>query len=334
VAKFKLCQNNDCGSCRNAGEYIVDMKEFIETYQEAQKEANEYVCENANYECETACENGYNYYNNNNNNANYYYNNNNGGGNNNNNNNCVYYCLVDKKLDFCIEGDQGGQGQQNVNEMAECRPLNEQEGGNNNNNNNKNNNYYNNYSTQTYYVGAYCTSSGVYVGTFTDSTCTKHAPSGTYEKYMYGYSLPTTPLVSTGCLSCNGNNNNNNNGGNNNNNNNYNNYNGGNSVSETCLKLYEGAAKCEKNVKGVTYPDTSGCEMINTILPKISSAFKSATGGPSVAKICAWTFGIGFVALAGYVVLLHRKVMRQKRELEANGYVFTPSTTKPGGFMS
>jgi hypothetical protein len=49
-----------------------------------------------------------------------------------------------------------------------------------------------------YYVGAYCTSSGVYAATFTDSTCTKKAPSGTYEKYNYGYSLPTEPLVSAG----------------------------------------------------------------------------------------------------------------------------------------
>jgi hypothetical protein len=300
------------------------MKEFIETYQEAQKEANQYVCENANYACETACQNGYSY-GANGQQANYNYNNN-GGGQNNNNNNCVYYCLVDKNLDFCVEGE--GQGQQNMNELVECRSLNEQGG----NNNNKNNNYYyNNYSTQMYYVGAYCTSSGVYVGTFTDSACTKHAPAGTYEKYKYGYSLPTKPLVSSACLSCaaSSNNDDNNNGQNNNNNN----YNNGNSVSEVCTKLYQQAGKCETNLKGVTYKDTSSCEMIHNILPKLNSAFKSVTGGPQVAKVFAWVFGIGFFALAGYVFLLHKKVMRQKAELDSSGYVFSHST-KPGGLMS
>jgi hypothetical protein len=301
------------------------MKEFIETYQEAQKEANQYECENANYACETECQNGYNYGGNNN------YNNNNNGGNNNNNNNnnCVYYCLVEKNLDYCVEGEGQGQNQQNMNELVECRALNEQNG--NNNNKNGNNNYYGSYSTEIYYVGAYCTSSGVYVGTFTDSTCTKHAPSGTYEKYMYGYSLPTTPLVSTGCLSCaasSSSNNNNNNGQNNNNN-----YNNGNSVSELCSKLYQQAGKCETNLKGVTYKDESSCDMIHNILPKLNSAFKSATGGPEVAKVCAWAFGFGFFALAGYVFLLHKKVMRQKAELDSSGYVFTQST-KPGGLMS
>jgi lipid-binding SYLF domain-containing protein len=75
-----------------------------------------------------------------------------------------------------------------MNELAECKALNE----NKNNNNNGE-------SSVTYYVGAYCTSKGVYAGVFTDSACTKKAPSGTYELYSNnGASLPTEALVSYG----------------------------------------------------------------------------------------------------------------------------------------
>ena len=76
-----------------------------------------------------------------------------------------------------------------MNELAECRALNE----------NKNNNNNNGESSQVYYVGAYCTSRGVFAGVFTDSACTKKAPSGTYETYSNnGVSLPKEAMVSYG----------------------------------------------------------------------------------------------------------------------------------------
>jgi hypothetical protein len=156
--------------------------------------------------------------------------------------------------------------------------------------------------------------------------CTKHAPSGTYEKYNYGYSLPTTPLVSTESLSCKA-------SSNNNNNNNNQNYNGGdwngNNILESCEQLYEQSVKCESHVQGTQYQDTTGCEMIHTILPRMSSSFKSATGFP-VAKFFAWIFGLGFFALGGYVYLLHKKVVRQKTELAALGYDSAPEGDKKG----
>ena len=334
VAKFKLCPNNSCKSCRNAGEYIVEMREFVETYQDALKESQEYECENANYLCETNCANGYTYQyqsDDANANANGNYNNNyqygdgyNGNNNNQNNNNnndgddgdyCLNACLMEKEMDYCIE--QEGQEEQDLNEFAECQPM-ENEGDNNNNNNNNNYNYNGgNSNYQQYYVGAYCTSSGVYAGVFTDSTCTKHAPSGTYEKYNYGYSLPTQPLVSSTCMSCSANNYDNGNNNNNNNNNNGNN-NNNNGISEVCESLYEEAVKCEKNVKS-TYKDISGCDMIHTIIPQLNSAMKNIRS-PPVAKIAAWTFGIGFFALAGYIFSLHRKVGQQKMDLDNSGY--------------
>ena len=196
VAKFKLCPNNSCGSCRNAGEYIVEMREFVETYQEALQEANEYECENANYMCENSCQNGGYQYNNNYNygdnadanggqNYNGNYNNNNNNNNNGENNGenneeyCVYQCLMAEGKDYCIENEGGND--MDLNEFAECQPMNEENG---NNNNNNNNNYNGNTNYQVYYTGAYCTSKGVFAGVFMDSTCTKQAPSGTYGEFL------------------------------------------------------------------------------------------------------------------------------------------------------
>lgn len=160
------------------------MREFVEAYQEAKQEENEAVCENAQYQCEYQCQNQYNNGNNNNQN-----------GNNNNNGDddeyCQYQCLIDQGLGYCAQ-DEDQDGEINMNELAECRAMNEDD-------NNNNNGYYNgNSNYQMYYVGAYCTSSGVYAGVFTDAACSKKAPSGTYEKYNYGYSLPTEPMVSPG----------------------------------------------------------------------------------------------------------------------------------------
>jgi len=310
VVKFKLCPNNSCSSCRNGGEYIVEMREFVETYQEALQESREYECEYAKESCEYSCENGGYNYQNYDNGGNY---NNNYNGNNNQNDDeyCLNMCLQEKGLSYCME-DQGDE-QMDLNEFGECRAIEE---GNENNNGN---NYYSGSSNyQMYYTGAYCTSSGIYAGVFTDSTCTKHAPKGTYEKYNYGYSLPTEPLASSTCMSCkvqnydndnNGNNNNNNNGNNNNNNNN------GDEIAEICAGLYEEAVKCERSVKA-TYKDESGCDMIHHVIPKLSKAMNNIRT-PSVAPFFAWVFGIGFFALAGYLFQLHKKT---GKVLEDAGY--------------
>jgi hypothetical protein len=44
--------------CPNAGEYLVDMRDFVESYQEAKELANEAKCESASYTCELNCQNG------------------------------------------------------------------------------------------------------------------------------------------------------------------------------------------------------------------------------------------------------------------------------------
>ena len=314
LAKFKLCPSDSCdGACNNAGEYVVELRDFIESYQNARLEANQYECETAQQNCEYACQNGnYNYNNNNGNNGNNQNNNNN---NNNNNDYCLYQCLADEGLSYCNE-NQGGQEGMNMNEIGECRSMDE------GNDNNRNNNYYyqqnGNSAYQRYYVGAYCTSTGVYAGTFTDSTCTTHAPKGTFES-RYGYSLPTDALVTKSCLSCKASYNNNNNDGNNNNNNNNNN---GNYVLETCQELYEQSGRCESNMKSSSksYTDNSGCEFIHTTLARLDRAFSKSMGnGPPASVILAWLFAVSLVFMGLYIHVLRRRLSRQNVNLSSSG---------------
>lgn len=162
-------------SCNNGGEYIIDMKDFVEAWQEAKETANAQTCATAEYNCEYKCQNGEFTYTVNDDNV------------DNNQDYCVYQCLVSQKLGYCAQDDQQ-DNEVNMNELAECRPL------NNNNKNNNNNGDDANY--QIYYVGAYCSGNAVYAGVFTDSSCSKKAPSGTYEQYSNnGVSLPTEALV-------------------------------------------------------------------------------------------------------------------------------------------
>ena len=197
--------------------------------------ANEYACATQMEDCEYQCENGYYQYNQNaaNDDANNNYNNNNQDNGDDQNQYCYYQCMADAEMSYCDNDNQNGQDM-NLDELVECRAINEE---NNNNNNNNNNQYGYNTNYEMYYVGAYCTSKGVFLGTFKDSSCQNHAPSGTYEKYT-GYSLPTESLVGTDCISCKVSNNNNNNGDNNNNNNNNYNYD---EINETCERIYEDA---------------------------------------------------------------------------------------------
>jgi len=299
LAKFKLCPSDSCGFCRNGGEYVVDMKELIEAYQESKQAENEQACENAQEKCEYQCENGY-----------YSYQGDDDEG-------CQYSCLSAENMAYCAQDQEEDQ---EMDDIGECRALNEDQ--QNNNNNNNNGNYNSNY--EVFYVGAYCTSKGVFAGTFKDSACTKHAPSGTYEKFTYGVSLPTEALVPSGCIaSCdasayNNENYNDDQNGNNNNNDDQNQ----NAISDFCEGLYEESAKCEKKVSGISYQDNSGCELINDILPRMNTAFSQMTSRrPSTGAVWAWIFGIACVLMGSYIFLLHKRVIREKVDMHKLGLV-------------
>ena len=275
MAKFKLCPTGKCGSCSGGGDYVVDMKELIDTYQDYQKELNEEACQSAQETCEYQCQND--------------------DGQNDDGEDCESDCLYKAGMSYCDD-----EAQEEMNDIGECRAINEQEG--------EDDNYSSSY--QVYYAGAYCTSSGVFAGTFKDSACTKKAPSGTYEKIM-GASLPTGAIVPKGCIvdcapvyddDAN---------------------NDGGEINEVCEDLYEQSAKCETHVKAATYKDTSGCELIHDTLPKFNNAFnyisKKQRSASPAAVGWAWFFGILSLVMGGYIFLLHKRVIREKVDLSTLG---------------
>lgn len=291
LAKFKLCPSDSCGSCHNAGEYVIEMRDFVEAYQNAKLSANEYNCEVQLETCEYNCENGYYAADEYGNAYGYQY------GDDNNGDSCQYQCMADAGMDYCNQ-DNDDDGV-DMNELSECRAL----GDDDNNNQNNNNQYqYGQASSYVqYYVGVHCTSSGVYAGTFTDSLCSKKAPAGTYETYSGGYSLPTQALVSYDCISCKE-------ASNQNADNQYgNDYYDQDSVSDSCEELYQDAGKCESSVKDATYPDTTGCDLIHSTLPRLERAFSSSIGSTPASVVLAWVFGLACVGMAAYIYTLLSK---------------------------
>jgi hypothetical protein len=197
------------------------------------------------------------------------------------------------------------------------------EGGNNNNNNNQN--YNGNYNGNgenyygSYYIGPYCNpkdGKSIHLGVFYDQGCTAKADVSVYASKNYGKALPfaDTPIVGTECNSCmqvdqNQNNNNNNN------NNNQNNYQQEYEVTELCEQSYEEAARCEEKMS-IQWKDTSGCDYINNILPRLESASRSigvtgaATTSGVAAKAFAGIFAFTTVLFAAYAYFLYRKIKR------------------------
>jgi len=330
LVKFVICPGNDtgCSDCgKGIAQYVVNMREFVESYVEMKAELQEQACETiANY---CYCENA------------------------NDEDNCEAQCFTDAGMTECIQYE--GQEDQDMEAMLECGAL---EGGdqdnNNNNNNNGNYNYNNNqnsYSSNSgvdmyrqYYIGPRCSPSdgkSIFMAAFNDAGCTSYAGSGVYEAFNYGYALPyeSEPIVALNdCISClqvdedndNNNNNNNNNGDNNNNNgnnnnNNYNNQNYDMEASEFCQQSYEEAAKCESKLSNYLgqyyYTDTSGCEYINNILPNLQHATRKITSGSSVASsgaastAFAVVFGFTSCLLGAYAFFLYRKIHRAKVNL-------------------
>jgi hypothetical protein len=111
----------------------------------------------------------------------------------------------------------------------------------------------------------------------------------------------------------------------NNNNNNNQNY----EPNELCQQSYETAAKCEST--GLTelqgqyfYADTTACDYINNILPKLdqasrsiksSSAAGTSSGGSKAATAFAVIFAMTTLILGAYAFFLYRKIHRAKVNL-------------------
>ena len=107
-------------------------------------------------------------------------------------------------------------------------------------------------------------------------------------------------------------------GNNNGNNGNY-------EVNEICQQSYEMAAKCEKGLSNINYfyPDTTGCDYINTVLPRLEKATRnisslsgvSTSTGGTAATAFAVVFAVTTLILGAYAFFLYRKIHRAKVNL-------------------
>jgi hypothetical protein len=283
LVNFKLCPSSSgCSYCRGGGEYVVELREFVESYTQAKQQMQEAQCQTVEQNC----------------NCQYY---------NGDDDTCMSQCYKDAGLSFCENNNnnnnQNNNNQFNVQEYMECREANF-------------GNYYN-----KFYIGPVCSSSGksIHLKLFTDASCTTLAPSGTYEKYNYNYALPysKSSIIDSGCISCKEVDNNNNNQQQNNNQNAY--YYEQPRVTEMCQQLYEGSAKCETNLKykSSEYRDTGSCMYINKIIPSLEKVYRRSGGGGGGATFLAVFFFMTTLGATGAAYYFHTKVERSTVDLAA-----------------
>lgn len=209
--------------------------------------------------------------------------------------------MASKGYDYCIE-DENEEEFDAAEYIEECR---EAEFNNDDDANNP-----------AYYIGAYCGADGdaIFLGIFTDATCSVRDYGDVYEDYNYGATLPYSEesLVDHGCHSCKEVDDNDdaddaNNGEDP-------------DIIELCEEAYELSAKCETNVaaKNEYTKDERSCTYINSILPSLVSVHNGKrTGGSATAF--AWVFLISTVAIGAYAFTLYSKLNDKTIDLSKGG---------------
>lgn len=281
LVHFKLCPTNGSSSCSGA-DYVVPMNDFVEMYIQSEMDARDYNCELTKNNC--YCENA------------------------NDDQACENQCYYQKGYDYCIENEnqnQNGVWQFELEQVGRCEKMDldvdeetlqyylQSNGAST----------YNAYGGQQAEVGLFigptCSSNGksIFLELFTDEWCSLKAPKGTFAKFAYGQELPysKSSLIDSNPISCKE--------PQDANEQNQGDYQDEDDVVEVCERLYEEAAKCEKNVPSY-YPYTSGC----TLVKSLKAPGKSGKG--SAAKIWASIFGILAVAGAGAAYYYHEKSKR------------------------
>lgn len=300
LVHFKLCPSDDCDSCKNGADYVIDMNMYVEAYLESKLEAQEYNCEMVQENCN--CDNA------------------------NDDEACERNCYYEAGLDYCEDNNNNNNQNQNqiefnLEEAAECRELEvddealqyyyyQQNG-------NGNNQYYNQQQQggqeMQLFMGPYCSANGKYIhlGVFMDEMCSYAAPDGTYEKFSYGQAMPysTESLIDAECVSCkepqDADDQNNGDQGDED------------EVLEVCERLYEDAGKCESGLtEGTTYyPNTYACDFIQTLKAPGKMAGASKGSSVSASKVFAGLFAATTVLFAGVAYFLYQKAKRQNVHL-------------------
>ncbi|EJK74096.1 hypothetical protein THAOC_04250 [Thalassiosira oceanica] len=312
LVHFKLCPTDNCGSCPNGADYVVDLAEFVDTFLEAKMTAEEYNCEQVRENCYCG-DNQYEYQ-------------------------CLQNCNANSPFDYCDKYMENNQQNQNgqeeeefdLQEALECKKFDfdqdafEQYQWTNNNNQRKSNwangNYYGEdwYQQQQeaqeemeFFLGPYCSADGssILLGLFVEETCSFHAQDGIYEAINYGNSLPYAKesLIGNECISCKEPSEQQ-----------YQNYydqQDEDDITEACSQLYEQAGKCEENLGGsVTYyPNNYGCTFIKSLPEPKHSILSSA---PQVtAKVFAGIFAFTTLIAVTVAGVMYKRSQRQNVSL-------------------
>eukprot|EP00542_Grammatophora_oceanica_P011766 CAMPEP_0194046262 /NCGR_PEP_ID=MMETSP0009_2-20130614/20080_1 /TAXON_ID=210454 /ORGANISM="Grammatophora oceanica, Strain CCMP 410" /LENGTH=387 /DNA_ID=CAMNT_0038691471 /DNA_START=66 /DNA_END=1229 /DNA_ORIENTATION=- len=283
LVQFKLCHSYYCGDngkCRSqmAGDYVVDLNTFVDSYLESKLELNRYKCEMLREQC----------------------------GCNGENDDCMYYCYKtygddDLKWSEC-QDEQGNEEQ-----YGECRGLeiendDDDDGGRRLG------------DDGGYYTGPYCgpDGEGVYMSIFKDEECANHVddPAKTYYLLSGGkkmkYSLKSgNSLVKNDCLECKEPVEQNDDDAADEN-----------ELTRICEETYQRSAKCETYMTDMGYyRDTSGCSLIAQ-LNMMSSMSMQMVGFSGSSGWTLGSFGVlmacVFVAV-GAATYYAKKAKKQQR---------------------
>lgn len=287
LVNFQLCPSDtSCSACKRGGEYIVQMREFVESYVEIKQELLEAQCEAVEENC----------------NCDYY------GGDD--EDACLANCYASAGLDDCGDNEDGEE-EFEVERYMECEEAEFSD---------------NAYYTSTYYIGPICARGGsaIYLDVFTDASCSISADDGVYENFNYGASLPYSQaskvsVVDSECISCEAaaedenEDEDDDEGGNNY----YNNYNQPEPI-EQCTELYEQSGKCEKKMKDKSDPDVQTCAYINKVLPALEKVYKRSGGG-SLTTFFMWVFVATTLGASAGAYYFYTISERSKINLSGNG---------------
>lgn len=294
---FRLCPTDSCSPTKAGGctagyaDYVIETSTFIYTYYEAARQVIEYNCQKylaASCNCVEGDDQGDDF----------------------NKEYCEYNCYNDAKMTQCI--DQNPYDEANGEENQKFEPGNYMTCAQleipNNNRRQLN-------DEVKYYVGPYCANQGgaVFLGLFSDDTCTTAVAEGTSFESLMGYQLPyaTTSIVDASCLTCielaNAEENN------------ANDQADGDAVSESCETLYSNAGKCEASLPNgtVATPNNNACNYMEGIkIVRQDGIITSASTRPSaVATAFIVISAMAFAAMAFYVWYLRTRLGVKKDTL-------------------
>jgi hypothetical protein len=203
---------------------------------------------------------------------------------------CAYECFAGHKmLSTCMPNAAADDGSFNLYNYMTCTAL-----------------------SDTLYVGPYCASQGgaIYLGAFTDDTCTAFADSAGGRESYYGYkgsNLPygQTNIIDMDCISCKEPSENNVDGDD---------ADDSDDVAESCEAIYTPAGKCEAKLPYGTsmVPNNNACTYLTGIkaVRADGTIMTAEARANKTAAVFIGLFTVLFVLLSSYVYFLKTKLDR------------------------